>query len=754
MSEIAEFTRHLGHYLQPPDVALVERAFAFSEQAHQGQFRKSGEPYISHPLAVASILSQWRLDAQGLAAALLHDVMEDSGITKNEIETSFGKPVAEMVDGVSKLDQIEFQTREDAQAENFRKMLLAMAQDVRVILIKLADRLHNMRTLDAMAPTHRERIARETLDIYAPIANRLGLNALYLELQELSFKHLHPARYRVLAKAIKAARGNRREVMNRILQSIRDGLKDADIAATVSGREKTIYSVYKKMREKRYTFSQVFDIYGVRVLVKDTTACYAALGVLHNLYKPIPGKFKDYVAIPKANGYQSLHTTLFGPFGTPLEAQIRTQDMHRIAESGVAAHWLYKAGGELDIAEAQEQTHRWLQSLLEIQSESRDSKEFLEHVKGDLFPDAIYVFTPKGKIMALPLGATPVDFAYAVHTDIGHHCTAARINYELMPLRTELKNGDQVEIITSASARPNPSWLGFVATGKARSRIRHFLKSLQQRESALLGERMLEQALTSLKVPPASVTWERWEALAREYGAKGQTEILADIGLGKRLSFVVAQALTRSRRPRRRRAGADACQARRSAASRCRGRRDPVRQVLPADPGGRDHRPFSPRAGPDGAYPRLHHAQEGQGRQRSDCRRRMGAGDRRRIRSRHPAAGGRRARPARASRHGHRGRRCEHRISVDGAARRGPCRRDVLQRPGARPQTSRQRHAGVAPHPRGQARDACAHVVSQRSTGRKRKRPGVPGRRRERVRVRRFETRAASAARPTHAFHA
>jgi len=546
MSEIAEFTRHLGHYLQPPDVALVERAFAFSEQAHQGQFRKSGEPYITHPLAVASILSQWRLDAQGLAAALLHDVMEDSGITKHEIETSFGKPVAEMVDGVSKLDQIEFQSREDAQAENFRKMLLAMAQDVRVILIKLADRLHNMRTLDAMAPTHRERIARETLDIYAPIANRLGLNALYLELQELSFKHLHPARYRVLAKAIKAARGNRREVMNRILQSIRDGLKAADIPATVSGREKTIYSVYKKMREKRYTFSQVFDIYGVRVLVRDTTACYAALGVLHNLYKPIPGKFKDYVAIPKANGYQSLHTTLFGPFGTPLEAQIRTQDMHRIAESGVAAHWLYKAGGELDIAEAQQQTHRWLQSLLEIQSESRDSKEFLEHVKGDLFPDAIYVFTPKGKIMALPNGATAVDFAYAVHTDIGHHCTAARINYELMPLRTELKNGDQVEIITSPSARPNPSWLGFVATGKARSRIRHFLKSLQQRESALLGERMLEQALTSLKVPPSSVTWERWEALAREYGAKGQTEILADIGLGKRLSFVVAQALTRT----------------------------------------------------------------------------------------------------------------------------------------------------------------------------------------------------------------
>jgi GTP diphosphokinase / guanosine-3',5'-bis(diphosphate) 3'-diphosphatase len=546
MSEIAEFTRHLGHYLPPPDVALVERAFAFSEHAHQGQFRKSGDPYISHPLAVASILSQWRLDAQGLAAALLHDVMEDTSVTKTEIESSFGKPVADMVDGVSKLDQIEFQSREDQQAESFRKMLLAMAQDVRVILIKLADRLHNMRTLDAMAPEHRERIARETLDIYAPIANRLGLNALYQELQDLSFKHLYPVRYRVLAKAIKAARGNRREVMNRILQSIREGLKGDGIAAVVSGREKTAYSVYKKMREKHYTFSQVFDIYGVRVLVKDPTACYAALGVLHSLYKPIPGKFKDYVAIPKANGYQSLHTTLFGPFGTPLEAQIRTHEMHRIAEAGVAAHWLYKAGGKLDIAEAQQQTHRWLQSLLEIQSESRDSKEFLEHIKGDLFPDEIYVFTPKGKIMALPRGATAVDFAYAVHTDIGHHCTAARINYELMPLRTELKSGDQVEIITAAMARPNPSWLNFVATGKARSRIRHFLKTLQQRESAALGERLLDQALASLKAAPESITPERWDALVREYGSKSRVDVLADIGQGKRLSFVVAQALTRA----------------------------------------------------------------------------------------------------------------------------------------------------------------------------------------------------------------
>jgi GTP pyrophosphokinase len=472
--------------------------------------------------------------------------MEDTSVTKNQIESSFGKRVADMVDGVSKLDQIEFQSREDLEAESFRKMLLAMAQDVRVILIKLADRLHNMRTLDAMASAHRERIARETLDIYAPIANRLGLNALFQELQELAFKHLYPVRYRVLAKAIKAARGNRREVMNRILQSIRDGLKHAGIAATVSGREKITYSVYKKMREKHYSFAQVFDIYGARVLVKDTTACYAALGVLHGLYKPIPGKFKDYIAIPKANGYQSLHTTLFGPYGTPLEAQVRTHDMHRVAETGVAAHWLYKTGGELDIAEAQQETHRWLQSLLEIQSESRDSKEFLENIKGDLFPDEIYVFTPKGKIMALPRGATAVDFAYAVHTDIGHHCTAAKINYELLPLRTELKNGDQVEIISSPSARPNPSWLNFVATGKARSRIRHFLKSLQQKESALLGERLLDQALASLKLPPESVTTQTWEKLVREYGAKSRLEVLAEIGVGKRLSFVVAQALSRT----------------------------------------------------------------------------------------------------------------------------------------------------------------------------------------------------------------
>src|SRR5262252_3331608 len=519
MSEIAEFTRHLGNYLPRPDIALVERAFEFSDSAHRGQFRKSGEPYITHPLAVASILSQWRLDAQGLAAALLHDVMEDTSVTKTQIESSFGKPVADMVDGVSKLDHIEFQSREDQQAESFRKMLLAMAQDVRVILIKLADRLHNMRTLDAMAPTHRQRIARETLDIYAPIANRLGLNALYQELQELAFKHLYPTRHRVLAKAIKAARGNRREVMNRILQSIREGLKRADIAAQVTGREKSVYSVYKKMREKHYTFSQVFDIYGVRVLVKDATACYAALGVLHSQYKPIPGKFKDYIAIPKANGYQSLHTTLFGPFGMPIEIQIRTTDMHKVAEAGVASHWMYKTS-DGDTRDVQLKTHQWLQSLLEIQSESGDALEFLEHIKVDLFPDDVYVFSPKGKIFALPKGATPIDFAYAVHTEVGNHCIAAKVDGAPVPLGTVLRNGNRVEILTDPQARPNPVWLSYVATGKARSHIRHYLKTMQLQESAEVGELLLVQALRSLKANPDEIGDAHWKRFFKGDSAK------------------------------------------------------------------------------------------------------------------------------------------------------------------------------------------------------------------------------------------
>src|SRR5438067_4693554 len=550
MSEIAEFTRHLGHYLPAPDVALVERAFEFSETAHRGQFRKSGEPYITHPLAVASILSQWRIDAEGLAAALLHDVMEDTSVTRSQLETKFGRPVAEMVDGVSKLDQIEFSTREEAQAESFRKMLLAMARDVRVILIKLADRLHNMRTLGAVAPAKRRRVARETMEIYAPIANRLGLNALYHELQELAFAHIFPVRYKVLAKATKAARGNRREMISRTLEAVKKKLADSGIEATVQGREKHVYSTYRKMIEKHLTFSEVHDIFGVRVVVKDVPTCYLAMGALHGLYKPIPGKFKDYIAIPKANGYQSLHTDLIGPYGVPVEVQVRTEQMHRIAQSGVASHWLYK--DETDqLSDLQKQTHRWLQSLLEIQNQSGDPREFLEHVKVDLFPDEVYVFTPKGKILPLPRGATTVDFAYAVHTDIGNRCVAAKVNGELVPLRQELRSGDRVEVITASHAKPNPGWLQYVRTGKARSNIRHFLKTMQYEESASLGERLLDQALRALKGTLAEVDDASWERVVRDGGARSKEELLADIGLGKRLPAVVARRLLKHADPHR-----------------------------------------------------------------------------------------------------------------------------------------------------------------------------------------------------------
>ncbi len=541
-TDIAAFTARLSSYLKPEDTAQIEAAYHLSDSAHAGQFRKSGEPYISHPLAVAEILANWHLDAQALMAALLHDVMEDTAITKQEIREKFGKAVAELVDGVSKLDKIEFQTEVHAQAENFRKMLLAMARDVRVILIKIADRLHNMRTLSAMVPEKRQRIARETLEIYAPIANRLGLNSVYDELEDLSFRHLYPNRFDVLAKAVKAARGNRREVVGKVLEAIKQKLKDCQIEAGISGREKHLYSIYKKMQGKSLTFSEVFDIYGFRVIVKDVPTCYLTLGALHQLYKPIPGKFKDYIAIPKANGYQSLHTTLFGPFGTPIEIQIRSQDMHKIAEAGVASHWLYKSGNA-EINEMQQKTHNWLQSLLEIQSESGDATEFLEHIKVDLFPDEVYVFTPKGKIMALPRGATGVDFAYAVHTDVGNRCVAVKINQELMPLRTELKNGDQVEIVTAAHAKPNPTWLNYVITGKARSHIRHFLKTMQYEESAALGERLLNQALRALGTNPTKITEAQWEKLLRENTGKTRLEILADIGLGKRLNIVVARQL-------------------------------------------------------------------------------------------------------------------------------------------------------------------------------------------------------------------
>jgi guanosine-3',5'-bis(diphosphate) 3'-pyrophosphohydrolase len=529
-------------YLKPKDVARLAEAYRFSEAAHAGQTRQSGDPYISHPLAVAEILADWHLDGQTLMAALLHDVTEDTSVTKDEISDTFGRPVAELVDGVSKLDRIEFQSAEDAQAENFRKMLLAMARDVRVMLIKLADRLHNMRTLGAVPPAKRRRVARETMEIYAPIANRLGLNTLYHELQELAFSHLYPARFRVLTKATKAARGNRREMIGRTLETIKKRLADNRIKATVFGREKHVYSTYRKMIEKHLSFSEVHDIFGCRVIVADVPACYVALGALHALYKPIPGKFKDYIAIPKANGYQSIHTDLIGPYGVPVEVQIRTEQMHRLAESGVASHWMYKDDAD-KLSELQKQTHRWLQSLLEIQHQSGDPQEFLEHVKVDLFPDEVYVFTPKGRILSLPRGATAVDFAYAVHTDIGNRCVAAKVNGELVPLRTELRNGDRVEIITASHAKPSPGWLQYVRTGKARSTIRHFLKTMQYEESAGLGERLLDQALRSLKSTLTEVDDTSWERVVRDSGARSREELLADLGLGKRLPALVARRL-------------------------------------------------------------------------------------------------------------------------------------------------------------------------------------------------------------------
>ena len=537
--DLERFNARLATYLKPEDITRVGAAYVFADAAHRGQMRISGAPYISHPLAVAETLAAWHLDPHALIAALLHDVMEDTAITKDQIAQRFGKVAADLVDGVSKLDRIEHQSFEEAQAENFRKMLLAMARDVRVILIKLADRLHNMRTLDVMRPEKRRRIARETL------ANRLGLNAFYRELQELAFQHAHPLRHRVLAKAVKGARGNRREVVSKILEAVRKALPAAGIDADVMGREKHLYGIYRKMRDKHLSFSQVLDIYGFRIIVKDRPTCYLALGALHALYQPVPGKFKDYIAIPKANGYQSLHTTLIGPFGTPVEIQIRNADMHHVAESGVASHWLYKDAQD----QLQQKTHKWLQSLVELQSTSGDSSEFLEHVKVDLFPSEVYVFSPKGKIFALPRGSTPVDLAYAVHTDIGDRCVACRINFEAMPLRTELRNGDRVEIVTAPNAAPNPAWLGYVKSARARSRIRHFLNTRQNEESAALGERLLGDALRDLGLALAKLPAQAWDRFRRASGARSQRAVLADIGLGKRLPAIVARRLAEGVEP-------------------------------------------------------------------------------------------------------------------------------------------------------------------------------------------------------------
>lgn len=540
--EDSPLTQLIRKYLNEEEVQLVWQAYRYADQAHAGQTRKTGEPYITHPISVACILARLHLDLPTLLAALLHDVVEDTEVDSAAITERFGKQVADLVDGLTKLDKVELQTATQAQAENFRKMLLAMSQDVRVILVKLADRLHNMQTLDAMRSEKQKRIARETLDIYAPIANRLGLNPIYHELEDLSFKYLYPNRYRVIDKAIRTARGHRKEVVSKIQEAIQNQLTQYQIEYDVEGREKHLYSIYKKMSEKAMKLSQIGDIYGFRVIVKNTAACYLALGALHALYKPIPGRFKDYIAIPKANGYQSLHTTLFGPFGTPIEVQIRSQEMHNIADAGVAAHWLYKTT-DAHLTKLQQQTHQWLQRLVEIQTESDDSHEFLENFKVDLFPDEVYVFTPKGNIMALPRGSTAVDFAYAVHSDVGNSCVAVKINNELAPLRTEMRNGDHVEIITAPLAKPNPAWLNYVVTGKARSHIRHYLKTVKVEESAQLGERMLKVALRAMHIEPSALTDKQWQKVMSDYGVKTRQAILTDIGLGKRNSLMVAHQL-------------------------------------------------------------------------------------------------------------------------------------------------------------------------------------------------------------------
>ena len=540
--EDSRLTQLIRRYLTEEEVIMVWEAYRYAYQAHAGQTRKTGEPYITHPVSVACILARLHLDLPTLLAALLHDVVEDTEVDSAAIAERFGKQVADLVDGLTKLDKVELQTATQAQAENFRKMLLAMSQDVRVILVKLADRLHNMQTMDAMRPEKQKRIARETVDIYAPIANRLGLNPIYRELEDLSFKYLFPNRHHVIDKAIRTARGNRKEVIRKILEAIQNQLTQYQIEFDVQGREKHLYSVYKKMSEKSMKLSQIGDIYGFRVIVKDTAACYLALGALHALNKPIPGRFKDYIAIPKANGYQSLHTTLFGPFGTPIEVQIRSQEMHNIADAGVAAHWLYKTT-DANLTKLQQQTHQWLQRLVEIQTESDDSHEFLENFKIDLFPDEVYVFTPKGNIMALPRGSTAVDFAYAVHSDVGNSCVAVKINNELAPLRTEMRNGDHVEIITAPLAKPNPAWLNYVVTGKARSHIRHYLKTVKVEESAQLGERMLNVALRAMHIDPVEITDKQWQKVMNDYGAKTRQVILTDIGMGKRNSLMVAHQL-------------------------------------------------------------------------------------------------------------------------------------------------------------------------------------------------------------------
>ena len=530
----------LGEYLPAEQVQEIGKAYEFGALAHEGQRRLSGEPYISHPVAVAGILAEMRMDRATIIAAILHDVLEDTPTAKDQITTEFGEEVANLVDGVSKLTQIKFKTKAEAQAENFRKMLLAMVDDIRVIIVKLADRLHNMRTVDVMPPVKRRRIARETLDIYVPIASRLGMNSFKLELEDRGFKAMHPTRYRVLERRMKKAKGNQREVVKKITTAFKKALKQEGIEYFLDGREKHLYSIYKKMRSKRLSLGEVLDVYGFRIVVDKVDTCYRVLGIVHNVYKPVPGRFKDYIAIPKANGYQSLHTVLFGPNGVPIEVQIRDEDMDKIAESGIAAHWLYKTGGASSTA-PEVRAREWLKGVLEMQKGTGSSLEFLENVKVDLFPDEVYVFTPQGDIRQLPRGATAVDFAYAVHTDVGNTCVAVKIDRRLAPLRTPLVTGQTVEILVAPNAKPNPAWLNFVVTAKARANIRHYLKNLRHDEAAELGRRLLDRALTSFGMKLKKLRKGDIQKVLNELQLESFDDLLEMIGLGQRPAQLVAR---------------------------------------------------------------------------------------------------------------------------------------------------------------------------------------------------------------------
>jgi guanosine-3',5'-bis(diphosphate) 3'-pyrophosphohydrolase len=539
---ISDLCRLLDEYLQPEEINRVYDAFLFSAEAHDGQRRLTGEPYITHPIAAAYILAEIRMDHQTIMAAILHDVIEDTPTAKKQLENMFGTEVSELVDGVTKLTQIDFKNQAEAQAENFRKMVLAMAHDIRVILIKLADRLHNMRTIGIMRPEKKRRVARETLEIYAPIAQRLGINSMRLELEDLAFAAMYPMRHRALKAAVTRARGNRKTIMEKIETGIKRRLYQEELEGQVISRQKHLYSLYLKMRNKGLKFSDVLDVYAFRIIVDRIDTCYRVLGAMHNLYKPIPGSFKDYIAIPKSNGYQSLHTSLFGPHGIPIEIQIRTERMDRVAEKGIAAHWRYKTG-ESGKNKAEIKAREWMKELLNMQKEVGSSEEFIENVKIDLFPDEVYVFTPAGEIREFPRGATVVDFAYAVHSDVGHSCVAARVNRRPAPLSTELRNGNTIEIITAKGAEPNPAWLDFVTTAKARSRIRAYLKNLEKKEAVELGKRLLEKALNSLSSSLDDITTSQMHEVLKSMGLKSRTRLLQQIGLGNQAAFIIAKRL-------------------------------------------------------------------------------------------------------------------------------------------------------------------------------------------------------------------